>query len=141
VKRGNPVLAAVALVVALLSACAGPVSDEHVIDEPVMLEAVGANLKQITLTEHAVERLDIQTAPVAAEGGRTVIPSSAWFVQPDGRFWVYTSPKPLVFVRHEIRIETDDGARTFLTAGPPPGTQVVTVGVPELLGAEFEIGH
>lgn len=140
-KRANPVLVLVALLVALLSACAGQVSDEHVIDEPVTLTPVGADLKQVTLTEHAAKRLDIQTAPVAVEAGRTVIPSSAWFVQPDGKFWVYTSPQPLVFVRHEISIESDDGARTFLTAGPPPGTQVVTVGVPELLGAEFEIGH
>jgi hypothetical protein len=133
--------AIVVILAALLSACAGGVSDEHVIEEPVTLEPAGADLKRITLTERANERLNIQTVPVTAEAGRTVIPSTAWFVQPDGTFWVYTSPEPLVFLRHEIRIETDDGARTFLIAGPPPGTQVVTVGVPELLGAESEIGH
>jgi hypothetical protein len=141
VNRGKVRIAVVGLVVALLSACAGQVSDEHAINEPVKLEPVSADLHRVILTEQATKRLDIQTAAVEVSNGRTAIPSSAWFVQPDGRFWVYTNPESLVFVRHEISIESDDGVRTFLTAGPPPGTQVVTVGVPELLGAEFEVGH
>ncbi|MGH8929816.1 MAG: hypothetical protein ACRDZO_04040 [Egibacteraceae bacterium] len=126
----------------LLPACGGPVSDEHEINEPVTLEHVeGSDIARVTLTQRAAERLDIQTAPVQADGNRSVVPSAAVFVQPDGTFWVYTSPEPLVFVRHEIIVDHDDGARTFITAGPPLGTQVVTVGVPELLGAEYEIGH
>jgi hypothetical protein len=141
VKRGSRAIVALAAVAALLSGCGETPSDAHVIDEPVMLDPAGAGLTRITLTKEASERLNIQTVPVATEGGRTVIPSTAWFVQSDGSFWVYISPEPLVFVRHEISIETDDGARAFLTAGPPPGTHVVTVGVPELLGAESEIGH
>lgn len=136
-------VAAVWMVAALLlPACGGAVPDEHEINEPVTLEHVeGSDIARVTLTQRAAERLDIQTAVVQADGNRGVVPSAAVFVQPDGTFWVYTSPEPLVFVRHEITVDHDDGARTFITAGPPLGTQVVTVGVPELLGAEYEIGH
>ncbi len=125
----------------LLPACGGAVSDEHEINEPVTIEHVeGSDIARVTLTQRAAERLGIQTAVVQADGDWGVVPSAAVFVQPDGTFWVYTSPEPLVFVRHEIVVDHDDGARTFITAGPPLGTQVVTVGVPELLGAEYEIG-
>jgi hypothetical protein len=136
--RGSPRVAIAAIAVVLLPACGGAVSDEHVIDEPVAVEQV---LARVTLTEEASRRLGIRTVRVLAVGERLAIPSSAWFVQPDGTFWVYTNPEPLVFVRHQISIEADDGSRTLLTDGPPAGTRVVTVGVPELLGAEFEIGH
>jgi hypothetical protein len=61
-------------------------------------------------------------------------------VDPDGVFWVYTNPEPLVFLRQEITIAREERDRTFLSAGPPPGSDVVTVGVPELYGAEYEIG-
>lgn len=126
----------------VLAGCGGAVSDEHEIDEPVTLVPVeGTDLTRVILTEHASERLGIQTARVASDGTRTVIPSDALFVQPDGTFWVYVNPEPLVFVRHEIVLENDDGERAVLTAGPPAGTEVVTVGVPELLGAEYEVGH
>jgi hypothetical protein len=142
-KQSNPGIAATAMIAALLlSACGGAVSDEHEINDPVAIQHLeGTDVARVTLTARAAQRLDIQTAPVEMEGSRMVIPSAAWFVQPDGTFWVYTSPEPLVFIRHKINVEHDDGARTFLTEGPAPGTRVVTVGVPELLGAEFEIGH
>jgi hypothetical protein len=138
-RRGSrgAALAAIATVL-LLSACGGAVSDEHVVEEPVTVEQV---LGRVTLTEEASRRLDIRTAKVLPVGERLAIPSSAWFVQPDGTYLVYTNPEPLVFLRHQISVEADDGRRTLLTSGPPAGTRVVTVGVPELLGAEFEIGH
>jgi hypothetical protein len=126
----------------LLSSCGEPVSDEHVIDEPVTLEEVeGTELTQVTLTERAAERVDIQTAPVEEAGEGVVVSSGAVMVDPEGVFWVYTNPEPLVFVRHEISIDYEAGDQAFLSDGPPAGTNVVTVGVPELYGAEYEIGH
>jgi hypothetical protein len=74
-------------------------------------------------------------------GERIVVPSSALLVDPSGVFWVYTSPSPRVFVRHRVEVDREDEGRAFLRAGPALGTQVVTVGVAELYGAEFEIGH
>jgi redox-sensitive bicupin YhaK (pirin superfamily) len=130
------------MLVLLLSACGEPVSDEQVLHDPVTIEQVeGTKVARLTLTEGAAERLDIQTAPVRRAGNRMVVPSGSVLVDPDGRFWVYTSPDPLVFIRHEIDIDDENGDRVFLVDGPPVGTPVVTVGVAELYGAESGIGY
>lgn len=139
-RRSIAVLAVVAGV--LLSACREAPSDEHVIDEPATVEQIeGMDVARVTLTAEAAERLDIQTAPVEELGNRFVVPSAAVLVDPNGDFWVYTSPEPLVFLRQQIRIEHEDGGQAFLSRGLPAGTDVVIVGVAELYGAEFEIGH
>jgi hypothetical protein len=142
-RPGRRSMAAIPIIAALLlSACGEAPSDEHVIDEPLTLEAVeGTELTRVTLTASAAERLGIETTPVAQTGNRTVVPPSAVLVDPEGGLWVYTSPELLVFVRHEITIANEERDRTFLSSGPPVGTDVVTVGVPELYGAEYEIGH
>jgi hypothetical protein len=54
---------------------------------------------------------------------------------------VYTSTEELVFMRHEVKIAREAGGLAYLTAGPPVGTKVVTVGVPELSGIEDGVGH
>jgi hypothetical protein len=138
-------LAAVLFVPALLvSACAGPVvSDAYTIEnEPSKVEPIeGSEHGRVILTEQAAKRLAVQTVPVAGSAAGLVVPSSAVFVDPEGAWWVYTNPEPLVFVRHEIQLKQDDAGRAILASGPPPGTKVVTVGVPELSGVEDEIGH
>jgi hypothetical protein len=126
----------------ILSACREAPSDEHVIDEPVKVEHVGGtDVARLTLIAKAAERLGIETARVEKEGKQTLISSAAVIVDPDGDFWVYTNPEPLVFVRHAIRIDYEEGGQAYVSAGPRPGTKVVTVGVAELYGAEFGIGH
>jgi hypothetical protein len=142
-SRGGRWIALVPMMAALLlSACGEAPSDEHVIDEPATVEHLeGMEVARLTLTAEAARRLDIQTAPVEEAGKRLVVPSAAVLVDPDGDFWVYTSPESLVFLRHQIRIDHEDGHQAFLSSGPPVGTDVVTVGVAELYGAEFEIGH
>jgi hypothetical protein len=126
----------------ILSACREAPSDEHVIDEPVKVEHVGGtDVARLTLTAKAAERVGIETARVEKEGKQTLISSAAVIVDPDGDFWVYTNPEPLVFVRHAIRIDYEEGGQAYVSAGPRPGTKVVTVGVAELYGAEFGIGH
>jgi hypothetical protein len=37
-------------------------------------------------------------------------------------------------------VDRVDGGTAYLRAGPAVGTMVVTVGVPELYGAEFGVG-
>jgi hypothetical protein len=123
--------------VLILSACAGAPSDEHVIDEPVTVEPIkGQDVSRITLRASAAKRLDIQTAAVEITGNVMTVPSAAVLVDPTGTFWVYTNPTPLVFVRHRVGIDHEEGDKTFLTEGPPAGTKIVTVGVAELYGSE-----
>jgi len=133
-----PLASLVALL--LLSACR-EVSEEHVIDEPSKVEPIeGTDIARVTLTEPAAARLGIETAQVEREGEQIVVPSAAVMVDPGGVFWVYTNPEPLVFVRHEISIDHEIGDWAYLTGGPPVGTDIVTVGVPELYGTETGIG-
>lgn len=72
---------------------------------------------------------------------RLVVPYAAVLYDSKGETWVYTSPQPLVFVRHRISIDYIRGDQVVLSAGPPVGTTIVTVGAAELLGTEFEVGH
>lgn len=136
-------IALVPLVAALLlAACGEAPSDEHVIDEPATVQEVeDGEVARVTITQKAAERLDVQTALVEAVGERTVVPSAAVLVDPAGDFWVFTNPEPLVFVRHKISIDYEEGNQAFLTDGPPAGSKIVTVGVAELYGAEYGVGH
>jgi hypothetical protein len=99
----------------------------------------GTDLNQITLTKDAATRLGIATVSVetGTAAQTTVIPYAAVLYDPDGKTWTYTSPKPLSFVRHDITVETIDDTGAVLTAGPPAGTSVVTVGADELWGIEY----
>ncbi len=129
------------LLASFLAACGGAVSDEHVIEQPASVEEVDEpEVARVTLTESAAERLDIQTVAVEPDGKGLVVPSDAIYLTADGVFWVYTNPEPLVFVRHEINITDEQGGLAVLSAGPPAGTEVVTVGVPELYGTEVGNG-
>jgi hypothetical protein len=121
----------------ILSSCGEQVSDEHVIEQPATVEEVeDGEVAEITLTESAVERLDIQTVAVEPNGKGLLVPSAALYLTADGLFWVYTNPEPLVYVRREVSIDREQGGRAILSEGPPVGTEIVTVGVPELYGTE-----
>lgn len=141
-KRSSLGIAVLALTTLALSACGGAVSDEYVREEPYSLEPIGRDedTARVILTESAVERLGIETVPVASSGSRLVVPYDAVFIDSHGEFWVYTNPKPLAFVRAPIVIVRETSSQAILSDGPPVGTQVVTVGVPELYGSETEFG-
>ena len=70
-----------------------------------------------------------------------VVPYSALIYDPNGQTWVYTSPKPRTFVRQKVDVDYIEGNLEVLNEGPPLGTVIVSVGVAELYGAEFEIGQ
>jgi hypothetical protein len=114
--------------------------------EPASVALIeGTELSRITLSERATERLGIQTETVREEeeGGasRLVIPYAAVYYAADGGAWVYTNPESLTFVRHAIVVDSIEGDRAILTEGPDAGTAIVTVGVTELYGTEYDIGH
>jgi hypothetical protein len=127
----------------LLSSCAGSVADAYTVEhEPAHVESIpGSDGVRITLERRAAQRLRVQTTAVKEAANGLAVPSSAVFVDPHGDWWVYTNPEPLVFVRHEIGLERQAGGRAYFSSGPPAGTQVVTVGVPELSGIEDGVGH
>ncbi len=109
--------------------------------EPAAIaEVPGTNLHRLTLTEHAVERVGIETAVVAADPhtGKLTVPYGAILYDSSGKAWVYTNPEPRVYVRHAITVQRINGDVAVLTAGPPAGTVVVTTGAEELLGTEFD---
>lgn len=105
----------------------------------------GTDVARVTLSEEAADRIDVQTTPVteASLGSRqlTAIPYAAVLYDPSGTTWTYTSPEPLVFVRAPIGVVRIRGDEALLSDGPPPGTQVVTVGAAELLGTEYQVGE
>lgn len=114
--------------------------------EPAHVEEVeGSALSRVILSEKAAERLDIQTEAVRNEqiGGapRKVIPYGAVLYDAHGKTWAYTNPEPLTFVRAEIVVDRIEGDHAFLTEGPDAGTAIVKVGVAELFGTEYGVGH
>ncbi|MGH2688550.1 MAG: hypothetical protein ACRDKW_07060 [Actinomycetota bacterium] len=131
----------------LLAGCAEAPSDKYVIkDEPATLEVLpgrvaGVELARVRLTDKAIERLGIETVEVEqAPEGMLSVPSGAVILDADGRRWVYTNPAPLTYVRELVTVAHEAGERAFLSAGPPLGTGIVTVGAAELHGAETGIG-
>jgi hypothetical protein len=147
-RRRTTLWVAAVLLLGLLSVagCQGGDEDAAAADEPAKVEPVEGSdgLSQVTLTAEAAERIDLQTAVVRTEGEgaaeRTIVPYSAIVYETDGETWVYTSTDDLSFVREHVGVQEIDGDRAVLSEGPPAGTEVVTVGVAELFGAEHGIG-
>jgi hypothetical protein len=145
VRRRSRLLRALGVGLALLTV--GPavsgcqeVGSNLVEDQPYELEPVeGTDVNRVRLSEDTAEKIDLQTAEVRANGRGTVIPHAALIYSPEGRAFVYTRPEPLTYVRAPIEVDSVVDDRALLSAGPPPGTVVVTVGAAELLATEFEI--
>ena len=104
----------------------------------------GTNLKQVTVSREAAERLGIQTAEVREQlvGNlrRTTIPYAAVLYDARGDAWAFVRTEDLVFVRAAIAVDFIEGDVAVLSDGPPPGTPVVTTGVAELYGVETGVG-
>ena len=133
-----------------LSACSEEPSGYTKV-EPAHVEQVeGSELNSVTLTEKAIERIDLKTVVVretqvtdqsGATVSRKVVPYSSLIYDTQGDTWVYINPEPRKFVRHPVKVDYIEGERAVLVDGPPTDTPVATVGVAELYGAEEGIGH
>jgi hypothetical protein len=129
----------------MLAACSRAAADVTTKTEPALIELIeGTEFNRVVLTEKAAIRLDIQTAPVREEqvNGtlRKVVPYAAVIYDLHGETWAYTSPEALTFVRQPITVDYIEGDLVVLVEGPPTGTEVATVGVAELYGADTGIG-
>ncbi len=150
-RRSNAWATCLLIITALSVAGCGETETAVKKQEPASVEDVeGAAIPRLTLTEDAVQRLQIQTEQVreveisqngSSSGGvRKVMPYSALLYDADGYTFGYSNPEALVFIRVPVVVDFVDGELVVLTDGPPAGTAVVTVGGAELYGVEFGIG-
>jgi hypothetical protein len=104
------------------------------------LKNVGFGISRITLRAKAVRRIDLQTGEIREDQtGQKTAPFSSIIYDRDGDAWVYKVSAPLTYVRESVVIERIKGDHAYLKEGPPAGTQIVTVGVPELYGTEVGV--
>jgi multidrug efflux pump subunit AcrA (membrane-fusion protein) len=125
----------------LVSGCTATTEADAAKPEAVATTRVGT-VNQITLTAKASERLGMKTAAVVAgpASGQLAIPHSALLYDPDGKAFVYASPKALVFRRADVMVLRINADTVILTSGPAVGTSVVTVGASELFGVDSGVG-
>ena len=115
-------------------------------EQPAQVDKIeGSELSRVTLTEKAAERIGLQTASVREQdlngSVRQVVPYSSLIYDPKGGTWIYTSPQARTFVRQQVQVDTIDGDWVLLIDGPPVGTEIASVGVAEIYGAETGVGH
>lgn len=122
-----------------VTACGSPAPSETAAPEEAGV--AGTNPLEVTVSEHAFERLGIKTEPIATgSGGALSVPYAAILYDPDGKTWVYAQADARVFVRTPVDVDRiADGVAT-LKSGPAAGTAVVVVGTEELYGAESGVG-
>jgi streptogramin lyase len=147
-KRTEQWMAVVAIVGSLALAACQKKAAHHEAEHPATVEKIeGSDLKRVTLTAKAIERLDLKTDEVreqrlsSSAPPQKVVPYSSLIYDPQGNTWVYTSPQPASFVRHKVEVDQIKGDVVVLKDGPPAGTLVASQAVAELYGAEFKVGH
>jgi hypothetical protein len=142
VRHAGAVAAMLVIAFALAGCKEATVEEEAGGSDLATVEPIdGSDVAQVTLTEEAAQRIDVQTSAVGSAGTNLSIPYAAVLYDPSGETWTYTNPEALVFVRAPIDVIRIDGDRAVLSDGPPAGTEVVTVGAAELLGTEYEVGE
>ena len=82
------------------------------------------------------QRVSVELTRTGAGMPQKIVPHSSVLYDVRGKTWVYTNPKPLVYVRYAITVDFIEGDIAVLNDGPAVGTKIVSVGVPELFGAE-----
>ena len=108
--------------------------------EPAKLETPGPDQPaRVILTEEAAHRVGLQTTKVRLEDGDLEVEHAALVFDKKGKPWVFTVVGPRTYVRAPVGIKEIDDELMILSSGPPPGTEVVTVGAIELWGTELEI--
>jgi hypothetical protein len=141
-RRSRSLLATGAAFIVAGLALAGckEVPSNLVKSEPFELEAIeGTDLNRVKLADETAAKIDLRTVEVQGRGARKSVPHEALIYNPFGQVFVYTRPERQTYVRAPVRVARVVGDRVLLSAGPPAGTVVVTVGAAELLATEYEI--
>lgn len=143
----TPSIVAASLAVAaaiVIASCGAPAPAVIPTQPPVEVgEVLGDESHRLVLSESAARRLGIETVPVranAGDGAGLAVPYGAILYDAHGQVWVYAVTDHLTFVRHPVEVIEVVGDEALLASGPPTGTEIVTVGVAELYGAETGVG-
>jgi hypothetical protein len=140
-RQLGAIFAAVAAAL-LLSACGPSTSSSAPHPKPAKLVKIpGSNVAQVILTDDGAKRIDLHTDAIGQQDGGRSMPYAAIIYDSAGAAWAYTVAEPLTFVRQSVSVEAIKDNIALLKDGPPPGTEVVTVGAAELYGVEFGAGH
>ena len=130
----------VAVAVGMSAGCAEIESVTAEPYEPAALESTGPDKPaRVILTEEAVDRVALQTTEVKASGKDLTVDHAALVFDKAGKPWVFSVVGPRTYVRATVTIKEVQDNVVTLSAGPPAGTQVVTLGAIELWGAELGI--
>lgn len=78
--------------------------------------------------------------PLRARQEGLIVPRQALLFDAFGGTWVYEDKGQGTFVRHRVAVADMLEEDVVLSAGPPAGTRIVTVGAAELFGTEFGTG-
>jgi hypothetical protein len=142
--RHLPVAAAVcAALLFSLNGCAQPAAvAETAAEAPATVEKnATTGIARITLSQRAIERLQLSTETVKpAADASVVIPYAALLYDAQGKTWVYANTAPRVYERQAVTVTKVEAGAVTASAGPAVGTAVVTVAAAELFGAEFVTG-
>jgi hypothetical protein len=142
--RHLPVAAAVcAALLFSLNGCAQPAAVAKPASEaPATVEKnATTGIARITLSQHAIDRLELRTETVKpAADASVVIPYAALLYDAQGKTWVYANTAPRVYERQAVTVAKVEAGAVTASAGPAVGTAVVTVAAAELFGAEFVTG-
>ena len=122
-----------------LAGCSEPVAEAAAGSSAAKVEEIDGQPSRITLQGKAAQRLGLATKPVLA--GRGAARVTAILYDPDGQTFVFTNPQDSVYVRAEVTVVEIADGQAALSAGPPAGTAVVTVGAAELFGVETGLGQ
>jgi hypothetical protein len=130
----------VAVAIATSAGCAEIESVTAEPYEPAALESTGPDKPaRVILTQEAVDRVALQTIEVKALGKDLTVDHAALVFDKAGKPWVFSLVGPRTYIRAAVTIKEVQDNVVTLSAGPPAGTQVVTVGAIELWGAELGI--
>ncbi|MFN2488967.1 MAG: hypothetical protein ABR529_04375 [Actinomycetota bacterium] len=99
----------------------------------------GSDINRVTMADETADLIPVETTSVRRDGKRKVVPHGALIYNPDGDTFVYGKPKPKTYIRVPVEVVDVEGDRAVLSAGPPVGTTIVTLGAAELLATEYEI--
>jgi hypothetical protein len=104
--------------------------------------AVGVLYYMVDGAEHGLVPGQVVFVELTLLGGgmKKIIPYASVIYDLHGETWTYTNPEPLVYIRQPITVDYIEGDLAILLEGPPVDTEVVTVGVAELFGAESGVG-